>query len=205
MNDDRRLSEGMRRLVDTYGKTAVRRAALAQTGGRRGPKTKRDLLLLLPYLQQDAIDWLGNREPRKNHSIAREIAHLHPGHNERSTITRIERYLRKERGMWRPLLAYHLSTGGPPLDNPSASLNQYSLANSLRALEELVRFDGGLARVVEFRRALLRRHRELYSGPDLGMTWEQLEEKLNPGLALGGLLGLAAYRVISAPRPLIAD
>jgi hypothetical protein len=192
------LDVELRRLLATFGREALRAAAKSATAARPGPKTKRDWLLFLPYFEQDAADWLNRRTPRSNYSIAKEVAGRDGKPINPSDMSRLQRKLRKERPFWRALLAYRLSVTGRLLSDPRAPAGSYSLADSLRALEELSLFDPSITPGLELRRTCLAQYRKRFGEPKPGLTWDDLERRVGPGCALGGLLGVAAIRAILA-------
>jgi hypothetical protein len=185
------LDGEMRRLVKAYGREAVRDAAKAETGKPRGRKPKPDWQLLLPYCEQDAIDWLADRKLRSRYSIEKEVSERHPGQSVPATMERTKRKLRKERRLWRLLIAYRLTTEGRLPSDPNFEVERYSFAHFLRTLEELAKVCGRFAKELEFRRLTLERYRKLHGEPNPATTWGELENRLNP-TGLGGLLGAAA-------------
>lgn len=89
---DPALRQDLLRMVDRYGAGEVLMAAKAMIQLRPGRKAANDLSLLLPYYQQDAVDWLAGKRPleeRSNNSIANAIAEAHPGQSRESTARRI--------------------------------------------------------------------------------------------------------------------
>lgn len=190
------LEQEVRRLIAVHGAEAVKAEITAATKPRRGRKPEKDWLLLRPYIEADARDWLEGRDPfvlRSQKSIAREVAAKHKGQSFDSTMRRIERKLAEKRER---MMLYTAE---------AMSRREYPYPAHFKVLEELAKsgeMDGLWQRWLEQDRAIVARYREVYGEPDPAMTWEELEAKpryLNALAAmspkagpLGGMFGAAS-------------
>ena len=175
------LAVEIRGLIGSYGKEAVRDAALAATKKPRGRQKENDWFLLHAALTADARDFLEGRDPfylRSKYAVAKRFAEEHPGHNVAATMRRVQRKLAEGRRFQILFRAW--------LD----SYWSYPVAAHIKALEALLEqqeYDSPQAaaqlwrpRVEEVNR-FIDAYRERFGEPDTAMTMRDLETKLFDG------------------------
>lgn len=143
------LDDDLKRLCKLHGKQVVRDAALRLTALPRGRHAEKDGAIIGPLLRDQARHWLEGREQRSNYSIAQEIAKMNPGQSEISTIRRVQRKLSAKRDIFVRIFAFEVSQ------------SEFPYTENLRALDELVKYEGANA-IWSFRRSFLQNDLALY-------------------------------------------
>ena len=107
----------VQRLIRQYGKDAFLEAVKRQSKAKRGRKPEMDWLLLMPYIQVDALDWLEGCDPirlRSHYSVAQQFAKERPGYNQTATVTRVMKKLSGKRRWMSLVTAWQRSDVGFP-------------------------------------------------------------------------------------------
>lgn len=167
------LEQEIRRLIAIHGADAVKREIAAATKARRGAPPKKDGLLLRPYLEADANDWLEGRNPfemRTNNANAckADAANPDPHTQPNSQWRRLMRW--QER--WRERIMLYSAL--------KLAEDSYPYPAYFRVLEELAKspeMDGLWPRALELDREILARYREVYGEPPSDITWVELKAK----------------------------
>jgi hypothetical protein len=125
------LDDEVRRLVFSFGITAVRDAVKRRAKKKIGRPSEKDWPNLRKYIQEDATDWLEGKDPfllRSNYSISNEYSEIFPGHNRQSTHRRIMQKLSSRRELLMLMEAENISE------------KQYSYILHIRVLKRLSEF-----------------------------------------------------------------
>jgi hypothetical protein len=178
------LDRTIRRLIAVFGADAVKAEIAKLTKPRRGAPPKKDGLLLRPFLEPDAKDWLEGRNPfelRTNNANAKAADGANPA-SHTQPLTQWRRLMRWQ-GRWR---MQQMLWGALDL-----AWDQYPYAAHFRVLEALAEegarreAKGELPKeahgvwqlTLQLDRKSLARYRELYGEPPSAMTWREIEAK----------------------------
>jgi len=113
------LTRELERLGVRYGPAVVREEAKRLLKGRRGNRTKPDLVRLLTVFEADALEILEGRDPTKtrtNYAVAKEFSRKFPDETVsiESPEKRIARKLRKDRLKYAARGAFWIAEGKYP-------------------------------------------------------------------------------------------
>lgn len=187
------VDDDIRRVINRYGREAVKSAVKQLTKPRRGRPKINDWRELQSVMDTDAREWIEGGDPldaRTNYAIAKQFAEANPGQSAISTHQRIERKLARKPydRRWYMLVTAETMTR----DN-------YSWKQHIRALEGLLETDTHpvWANMLERATSDATDYQSKFGEPPADLlTMRQVEEGAREAmfplsqLAKGGLAGL---------------
>jgi len=184
------LDSEIRRLINIYGKVAVRDATKRLTAMKQGRKPEKDWQELQEWIERDAHDWLDGRDPfslRSNYHLAQAISKAKPGHSQIATHRRLLRKLSHRRTLYMLMSAWDIAEESRPF------------ADYFRVCETLAEtgavFAQTITNLADSYRGQIERYRARFGEPDPAMTVKEIQKALLEPLKLAefakpGLLGL---------------
>ena len=168
------LDDEIKRLVQLYGKAAVRNAVSRLPKNKAGRKQENDLAHLKDWFEQDAQDWLNGLDPakaRSNYQMAMHVASLAKPHYYAATLRRVQRKLAKRRHFIGLVMAWQSAEATRPY------------ADYFRAGDAIIAHDDKFGDMVQSiadnARGKIERYKARYGDPDPCMTLAAIDEALN--------------------------